>query len=155
MRLTLESESRVEPRRGMRYYMIGSAIVLSLAMCYVAWVFFSRWQLNRSIADKAEKAAAAKRTQDEQTFQAMGGNSFEILAFYANPPAISHGDSASLCYSVSNAKSVTLEPPSNVRVWPSYERCVTVAPSETTTYTLTATDAAGHTKSAQATIEVH
>jgi hypothetical protein len=154
MRLTFEPESRVEPRRRMRYYMIGSAIVLSLAMCYVAWVFFSRWQLNRSIAEKAEEAAAAKRTQDQQTFQAMGGNSFEILAFYANPPAIGHGDSASLCYSVSNAKSVTLEPQSNP-VWPSYERCVTVAPSETTTYTLTATDAAGHTKSAQATIEVH
>jgi hypothetical protein len=139
----------------MHYYMIGSAIVLLLAVCYVGRVFFSRWQQNRAIAEKAEKAAAAKRTQDQQTFQAMGGNSFEILSFYANPPAIGRGDSASLCYSVSNAKSVTLKPPSNVHVWPSYERCVSVSPSKTTTYTLTAADAAAHTKSAQATIEVH
>jgi hypothetical protein len=139
----------------MRYYMIGSAIVLALAICYVGWTFFSRWQQNRAIAEKAEKAAAAKRTQDQQTFQSMGGNSFEILSFYANPPAIGRGDSASLCYSVSNAKIVALQPPSNVRVWPSYERCVSVSPSKTTTYTLTATDAAAHTKSAQATIEVH
>lgn len=151
---TPKPESDATPRRGMHYYKVTSAIVLLLTICYVGWVFLSRWQLNRSIAEKAEKAAAAKRTQDQQTFQAMGGKSFEILAFYANPPAISRGDSASLCYSVSNAKSVTLNPPSNVRVWPSYERCVSISPSRTTTYTLTATDAAAHTKSAQATIEV-
>ncbi len=136
----------------MHYYTIGSAIVLLLAICYVGWTFFSRWQRSRAIA---EKAAAATRTQDQQTFQAMGGNNFEILSFYAKPPAISRGDSASLCYSVSNAKSVALEPPSNVSVWPSYERCVSVSPHKTTTYTLTAADAAAHTKSAQATIEVH
>ncbi len=47
--------------------------------------FLFRWQLNRAIAEKAEKAAAAKRTQDQQTFQAMGGNSFEILAFSRIP----------------------------------------------------------------------
>ena len=85
----------------------------------------------------------------------MGGNNFEILDFYAKPQVIRRGDSASLCYSVSNAKSVTLDPPSNVKVWPSYERCVSISPAKTTTYTLTATDAAAHTKSAQATIEVH
>ncbi|HEV3482700.1 MAG TPA: hypothetical protein VGR97_10280 [Candidatus Acidoferrales bacterium] len=152
MPLTYDPESRVKLRRGMRYYMIGSAIVLALAICYVGWAFFSRWQHDRAVA---EKAAAAKRTQDQQTFQAMGGNSFEILAFYANPTAISRGDSASLCYSVSNAKSITLEPPSGVNVWPSYERCVNVSPSKTTAYTLTAADAAAHTKFAQATIEVH
>lgn len=155
MPLTSEPEFRATPRRGMRYYRVGSAVVLLLAICYVGWVFFSRWQQNRAIAEKAAEAAAAKRTQDQQTFQAMGGNSFEILAFYASPPAIGRGDSASLCYSVSNAKNVTLNPPSNVRVWPSYERCVSVSPHKTTTYTLTAIDAAAHTKSAQATIEVH
>lgn len=151
MPLTSEPEFRTKPRRGMRYYKVGSAVVLLLAICYVGWVFFSRWQQNRAIA---EKAAAAKHTQDQQTFQAMGGNSFEILAFYAHPQAIGRGDSASLCYSVSNAKGVSLEPPSDVNVWPSYERCVSVSPHKTTTYTLTATDASAHTKSAQATIEV-
>jgi cbb3-type cytochrome oxidase subunit 3 len=147
-----EPESHAAPRRGLRYYMIGSAIVLALSICYVGFVFFSRWQQNRAIA---EKAAAARRAQAEQTFQRMGGDAFDILAFYASPQVINRGGSASLCYSVSNAKSVSLDPPSNVSVWPSYERCVTLSPSKTTTYTLTATDAAAHTKSAQATIEVH
>ena len=149
---TPKPESGAPPRRGMRYYFMGSAIVLLLAICYVGWIFFSRWHQSRAIA---EKAAAATRTQDQQTLQAMGGNNFEILAFYANPPVIARGDSTSLCYSVSNAKSVSLQPPSNVNVWPSYERCVSVSPAKTTTYTLTAADAATHTKSAQATIEVH
>lgn len=152
MPLTYEPESRAKPRRGMRYYTIASAIVLALAICYVAWAFFSRWQYDRAVA---EKAAAAKRAQAQQTFQEMGGNRFEILAFYASSMVISRGDSASLCYSVSNAKSVTLDPPSGVNVWPSYERCVNVSPSKTTAYTLTAADAAAHTKFAQATIEVH
>lgn len=155
MPFTPEPEPPANPRRGMRYYMIGSAVVLALAICYVGWTFFSRWQQNRAIAEKAEKAAAAKRTQDQQTFQAMGGNRFEILDFYADPTVISRGQSASLCYSVSNAKSVTLDPPSGVSVWPSYERCVSVSPSKTTAYTLTAVDAASRTKSAQATIAVH
>ena len=152
MPLTYEPESRASPSRGMRYYIIGSAIVLALAICYVGWTLFSRWQYDRAVA---EKAAAAKRAQAQQTFQGMGGNRFEILDFYASPTLISRGNSASLCYSVSNAKSVALDPPSNVTLWPSYERCVSVSPSRTTTYTLTATDAAAHTKSAQATIEVH
>jgi len=146
-----EPESHAAPRRGLRYYIIASAIVLALSISYVGFVFFSRWQQNRAIA---EKAAAAKRAQDEQTFQGMGGNTFDILAFYASPLVIKRGDSASLCYSVSNAKSVSLAPPSDVSIWPSYERCVTLSPSKTTTYTLTATDASAHTKYAQATIEV-
>ena len=55
---------------------------------------------------------------------------------------------------VANAKTVTLEPQSNP-VWPSYARCVDVAPTKTTTYTLTISDAAGHTKSQSLTVTVH
>jgi hypothetical protein len=135
---------------GFRLYIIGSIAVFALALCYVGWVFWSRAQADRAIE---ERAAAAKQAQAQQTFEGMGGNSFDILAFYATPAAINSGDSVSLCYSVSNAKSVTLEPQSN-KVWPSYERCVSVSPTKTTTYTFTATDAAGHTKSATATVRV-
>jgi len=77
-----EPEYRAKPRRGMRYYTIGSAIVLALAICYVGWTFFSRWQYDRALA---EKTAAAKRAQAQQTFQDMGGNRFDILDFYAQP----------------------------------------------------------------------
>jgi hypothetical protein len=135
---------------GLRLYIVGSIVVFALALSYVGWVFWSRAQANRAIE---ERAAAAKQAQAQQTFEGMGGNSFDILAFYASPAAINRGDSTHLCYSVSNAMSVTLEPQSN-KVWPSYERCVSVSPTKTTTYTFTAADAAGHTKSATATVQV-
>ncbi len=144
------SEPDPKPRTGMRLYIIGSALVFAVALTYVGWVFLSRWQQDRAIEDRA---AAEKRTQAQQTFEGMGGERFDILAFYASPGVINHGDSTTLCYSVSNAKSVTLEPQSNA-VWPSYERCVNVSPRKTTTYTLTAADAGGHTKSSTVTVEV-
>jgi hypothetical protein len=48
---------------------------------------------------------------------------------------------------------VTLEPQSNA-VWPAFERCVSVTPNKTTTYTLTATDAAGNTKTKTVEVDV-
>jgi hypothetical protein len=136
---------------GIRVYIAVSAIVLLIALSYVGWVFWSRAHEDQVIE---ERIAAQRRARDEQTVESMGGNRFEILAFYANPPAINRGDSTDLCYSVSNAKSVTLEPQSS-KVWPSYEHCVSVSPRRTTTYMLTATDAAGRAKSAAVTVEVH
>lgn len=138
------------PNNGIRIYVTVSAAVLLVALFYVGWVFWSRAREDRLIE---QRAAAQRRAQDERAVESMGGNRFEILAFYANPPSITRGDSADLCYSVSNAKSVTLEPQAS-KVWPSYEHCVSVSPRRTTTYMLTATDAAGQTKSAAITVEV-
>lgn len=147
------NHSEPEPKSGagMKLYWIGSGVVLCLALAYLGWVFFSRWQTNRAIE---ERIAAEKRAQAAKAFEGMGGERFDILAFYASPAVIGRGETATLCYSVSNAKSVTLEPKSSDPVWPSQERCVNVTPSRTTTYTLTATDAGGHTKSATVVVEV-
>ena len=110
-----------------------------------------RWNGNRVME---ERASETERSHDQKVFQAMGGDRFEILNFYAYPGVIQRGDSTTLCYSVSNAKSVTLEPQSNA-VWPAFERCVSVSPKKTTTYTFTATDATGNKKTATAIVEVH
>jgi len=139
------------PRKGMHAYTIVSLIVFALALAYVGGVFYMRWNSNRVIE---ERAAETQRSHDQKVFQAMGGDRFAILNFYAYPGVIRRGDSTTLCYSVSNAKSVTLEPQTNA-VWPAFERCVSVSPRKTTTYTFTATDAAGYTKSATAVVEVH
>lgn len=132
--------------------MVSTALLL-IAALYVGWIFYSRWQQNQAINVKAAAAAAAKEQSDaERVYQEMGGNRFAILNFYANPGSIMPGDTADLCYSVSNAKSVKLEPQSQP-VWPAFIHCVQVSPAKTTTYTLTAEDAAGHTLSAK--VEVH
>ena len=115
------------PRKGMSVYLVVSLIVFGLAAAYVG-------ELGR-------------------VFEGMGGDRFDILNFFPYPGEITRGDSTMLCYSVSNAKSVTLQPQSNA-VWPAFERCVSVSPKKTTIYTLTATDAAGHTKSATVTVTV-
>jgi hypothetical protein len=139
-----------EPLTGFSKYLIFSGVALLVAGLYVGWVFLSRWQANQALE---EKAATERRSQDRQTFEMMGGDRFDILGFYADPGSIRAGEAAELCYSVSNAKSVKLEPPSEP-VWPAFSRCVHVSPRKTTSYTFTAEDAAGHTKSATVKVEV-
>ena len=75
----------------------------------------------------------------------------QIITFYASPPVIAVGESASLCYGVAQAKTIKIEPPAG-DAWPAFTRCLEVAPRKTTTYTLTATGVAG--KQIQQTAEV-
>jgi hypothetical protein len=126
---------------------------LILVAIYVAWIVFSRWNENRQIEERSRDAAAQKqREQDRKTVEEMGGSELAIQAFYGNSQ-IHRGQTAQLCYGVANAKKVTLEPQSNP-VWPSYSRCVDVTPTKTTTYTLTASDDAGHSVTQTLTVKV-
>jgi hypothetical protein len=118
---------------------------------YIGWVFYSRWESNQSIA---EKAAQKQRAKDQQTFEMMGGNRFDILVFAANPPIVRVGEKSSLCYSVSNAKTVKIEPEAEEPVWPAFSRCVHVSPRKDTTYTLTIEDGNAHSKTAAVEVTV-
>lgn len=139
-----------ESRTGLRIYLVVSCVVFLFAGLYLGWVFYSRWQDNQALE---EKAAEKQRRQDKQTFEMMGGNRFDILSFYADTPNVQAGERVALCYSVSNAKSVKLEPQSEP-VWPAFAHCVEVTPRKTTKYTFTAEDAAGHTKAATVEVKV-
>jgi hypothetical protein len=145
------NDSVLGPRTGYRLYVIASVFAFLFVGLYVAWVFYSRWEANQAIA---EKAAEKQRAQNQQTFEMMGGNRFDILVYAANPPVIRAGEKSSLCYSVSNAKAVKIEPEAEEPVWPAYSRCVHVSPRKDTTYKLTIEDGAGHTKSATLEIRV-
>lgn len=144
-------DSTPETHPGFKKYLIYSSVALLFVGLYVGWVFLSRRLTNQALE---EKAATERRAKARDTFEKMGGNRFEILGFYADPVNIRAGEAAELCYSVSNTKSVTLEPQSEP-VWPAFSRCVHVSPHKTTAYTLTAEDAAGHTKTATVNVEVH
>ena len=91
--------------------------------------------------------------QDRAFTKTYGGTSLTILTFYAAPPVIRAGKTTQLCYGVSNAKSVRIEPAVEY-VWPSYSRCLKTAPSGDTVYTLIAEDDSGHTKTATVTVHV-
>jgi hypothetical protein len=74
-----------------------------------------------------------------------------IVNFYATTPHLPRGEKELLCYGVENAKAVWLEPPRQ-ELSAALSRCVEVEPKETTTYTLTAQDAAGKQATQQVTV---
>ena len=66
----------------------------------------------------------------------------KIIAFYARDTVVTEGGNTLLCYGVSNAKSVRIDPPVE-GVSPSLTRCVEIRPKGETRYTLTAVGADG------------
>jgi hypothetical protein len=125
-------------------------LMLALAALYVGWVFFSRWNENRA----AEQAAQAARARDNAKIVEMyGSGNLKILNFYTTSATILHGDKTLLCYSVSNAAAVRIEPGVEP-LKPSLSRCLEVTPRHDTQYTLTAEDAAGHTATATVAVRV-
>jgi hypothetical protein len=142
--------------RTLRNMWLGFGVLALIVVGYTAFVFWSRWQENSDIAAKEKTAQAAKERDDAaKSFEVLGGADFKIISFYAMPGKINRGDEVDMCYGVSNAKSVKLDPPDVASMFPSLNRCVKVAPKKTTTYTFTADDGNGNAKTAQLTIEVH
>ncbi|MGH9713832.1 MAG: hypothetical protein ACRD5M_11100 [Candidatus Acidiferrales bacterium] len=135
---------------GFRNPYLYTSILLVGALFYVGWVFTARRQEAREMEQRAKEQQKAEAAR---TYEMLGGNRFEILNFYAVPGVIHRGDSAQLCYGVSNAKTVKLEPQTSV-VWPSLSRCVEVAPKKDTTYTLTAEDGQGNSRTSILTVQV-
>jgi hypothetical protein len=122
-----------------------------IALVYVGWIFFSRWQEARALR---EKAAQERIEEARKTVEAYGNGRVKIMNFTISPGLLSRGEKATICYGVSNAKIVTIDPKPDETVWPSLSRCVAASPKRTTTYTLTATDAAGHTDQKALTLQV-
>jgi len=65
----------------------------------------------------------------------------QVVTFVANPPTIDAGQSTKICWQVTGSTNISITPGvgSNLNA----NDCATVAPIQTTTYTLTATNASG------------
>jgi hypothetical protein len=149
----MTDDDNPKPNVARNIWLYGS-IVLVIVALYSGWTVYSRWQENRDLVQKAaEQKAAKERDAAERTVDSLGGDRFDILSFYASPGMIHRGDSTQLCYGVSNAKNVRLDPPV-ASMWPSYNRCFAISPTKDTTYTLTADDGNGNSKSASFTLKV-
>ncbi len=120
------------------------------AAVYSGLTIYSRWDADRRAADQRRREQIEA---DRRAVEMLGGDRFEILHFYASPPVLRRGESAQLCYGASNAKAVRLNPAEGT-VWPSHNRCLSVTPARTTTYTLTIESATGETKSEKLTLLV-
>lgn len=120
-----------------------TSIALFLAVVYLGWTFLSRWRANR----RADDMAGAERAKANQRIVEIYGNGrLKILAFYASPASLKPGEKGLVCYGVSNAKTVRIEPGIEP-VSPSLSRCVAVVgPARDTQYTLSAQDEHGHSE---------
>lgn len=78
---------------------------------------------------------------DPVTVTVSTGQIPQIVVFVANPQTIQPGTSTQLCWQVNNATSIAIQPTVGSNL--SANDCATVSPTTTTTYTLTAVNAAG------------
>jgi hypothetical protein len=127
-----------------------TALVIIVAI-YVGYIVYTRWRERREIArQETQQVIDSAR----KTYEAYGSGAVTVLNFNISPAAMRRGDKGSLCYGVSNAKSVSIEPKPDDGVWPSLNRCVAVSPKKTTTYTIVAQDEQGHSATKNVTIVV-
>jgi hypothetical protein len=126
------------------------AAAVVAALLYDAWTFYSRWSNTRH----AEQARQEKEASDaRKTLEMLGGGQLKILDFYASPAAVKRGGQTMLCFGVSGAKSVRLEPHVD-DLHPALSHCMQIAPRADTEYKLIAEDAAGHQVTQSVTVKV-
>lgn len=128
-----------------------TSVAVVIAALYVAWVFYSRHEANVKAQQERAAELAEKRQREAQTIFGSGGLSFRTWS--ADKAVVRAGEVAHICYGIVAATSVKIDPPVE-QLKPSYLHCFEVRPKQTTTYKITAADAAGHTASEQLTIQV-
>jgi hypothetical protein len=127
-----------------------TTVLLVLAALYTGWTLYSRYQS----AAEAERQFQQKQIEaDQKVVARFGGDQLRILAFGAAKGEVPPGGSVVLCYGVSNATQVKIEPGVEP-IKPALSHCLEVFPQKTTTYTLKAEDANGNSKIASLTIRV-
>ena len=93
-----------------------------------------------------KRGCGARRRRCQKTAATLayyGNGQLKVLSFYASPVEVRRGSRALVCYGVSNASAVRIEPALG-ETWPSTGRCVEVTATKDTEYKLTAQDSAGH-----------
>jgi hypothetical protein len=121
-----------------------------MAGLWTAWTLYSR----RQNAVEAERQSKQKQAEaDQKLVAAFGGDQLTILGFVAEPGIVSPGGRALMCYGVSNAAKVGIEPGIEP-IKPALSHCLEVFPKKTTTYALKAEDSAGNVKTKALTIQV-
>jgi hypothetical protein len=123
---------------------------MALALLYAGWTLYSRHQA----AAEAERQAQQKQLDENQkTVARFGGDRLTILGFNAAKREVPPGGRVVLCYGVSNAMQVKIEPGVEP-IKPALSHCLEVFPKKTTTYKMSAQDSEGNTRSAALTIRV-
>jgi hypothetical protein len=121
-----------------------------LAILWTGWTLYSRHESAR----EAELETQQKQAEANQKLvAAFGGDQLTILGFAADLSHVSAGGRVLMCYGVSNAAKVSIDPGIEP-IKPALSHCLEVFPRKTTTYTLKAEDAKGNSQSKTLTISV-
>jgi hypothetical protein len=125
-------------------------VLIAAGLLYDGAIFYSRWNDARQAT---QRSADAEANHDQRVVDALGGDGLKIVAFYANPGVISRGGRIEICYGVTGAKTVRIEPPVG-DVWPALSRCLQASPRRDTQYRLVAEDGAGHSTTQSLPVKV-
>ncbi len=98
-------------------------------------------------------ALACCAPQAKKKTETAADKTARIVQFYARDATLPLGEKSLLCYSVDNTKTLRLTPPVDA-VWPAQTRCIDIAPTKETTYTLTAAGEDGKTVEQSVTVKV-
>lgn len=112
------------------------AVLIAVGVIYDIGIFYSR---SSDARQAAQQRAAAETKHEQRVVDALGGDGLKIIAFYA----VNRGSQTEICYGVTGAKTVRIEPPIG-DVWPALSRCMQAPPQRNTQYRLVAEDGAGH-----------
>jgi len=132
-----------EPFYIIRKLLPYTTVAAVLALLYVGWVFYGRSTQNHELQREADQKDI---DQARKTYELYGSGQLKILQFYAVPAVVHPGATTQLCYGVSNATTVKMEPGVG-EIKPSLNHCLQIKPSHSITYTLTASDDQGHSTS--------
>jgi len=121
-----------------------------LVSLWTGWTLYSRF---RNAREDELRTQHNQAEADRKLVAAFGGDQLTILGFNAAAGEVPAGGRVVLCYGVSNAAHVKIEPGVEP-IKPALSHCLEVFPRKTTTYTLTAEDGKGNSKSASLTITV-
>jgi hypothetical protein len=137
--------------KGLRAILPYTTVLTIVVALYAGWTVWSRHESAVEATRQAQEKAAAAEQERAADITAHGELTF--TTFYASNAIVKRGESTRLCYGVMNAASVKLDPP----VEPLHvtaRHCLDISPVKTTTYTITATDSAGQSKSLSVTVRV-
>ncbi len=129
-----------------------TTVAMIIAALYVAWTLYSRHESAR----KAQEAIESQRQEAEKHKADLifGSGGIKFTVFSADNGVVKRGEATQLCYGVINAATVKLDPPVDEPLKPTERHCVEIKPKQTTTYTLTAANDKGDTKTASLTVQV-
>src|SRR3989442_6852373 len=96
------ADEKPEEKSIFRNPFVYTTTLIAVAVVYVGFVFFSRWEENRAIE---ERAKAKEREEAARAVEIMGGNRLEIQSFSGSPGILRRGGAGQVLFGVGRAKT--------------------------------------------------